>query len=159
MNIIKATKRDEVKNYLILFSEVIFMSLKKSIFYFVSLVYAIILLHNLTPHVHGSDNHKSFGLLSDWFQLFFGSEHHQSQDNRHLSTFSIQDDDLPEWISFEISDLAVLHSAIFTSKLAAGLNLPESAKSISHLKVKFYKNYFVSAISGRAPPFFAETAV
>lgn len=134
------------------------MSVKKSILYFLSLIYAIILLHNLTPHVHGSDNKSTSGLLSEWFQLLFGKEHSETQDNRHLSTFSIQDQDEigleqgiditdPEFIGYDFPNLSgAAEKIIFSNFENAGCKHSEKLLSDADL----------STSSGRAPPIFAE---
>jgi hypothetical protein len=134
------------------------LSGKKYLFSLLSIVYAIILLHNLTPHEHGSDNHKSFGLLSEWFQLLFGKEHHKCQDKTHLSTFSIQqDDELAIEYCLEISDFDSIEPILTNLNLRlqrhcflvyGGIQLKP--------KYSFCQSTFRPGISDRAPPFFAE---
>jgi len=132
------------------------MSVKKPILYFLSIVYAVILLHNITPHVHGSADIKSVGFLSEWFQLLFGKEHQQSQDNHHLNNFSVQDDDqIDITIDYDISDayfvLPVLSLIFFRNQNSADnefiyLSLPDI----------FWKSSEQHNFSGRAPPLTAK---
>ena len=132
---------------------------KKYLFSLLSIVYAIILLHNLTPHEHGSDNHKSFGLLSDWFQLLFGKEHHQCQDKTHLSTFSIQqDDELTTEYCLEISDFVSIQASFPNLKLQRESTFLSVLDGLSFKSEhSIYQSTFLLGISDRAPPYFAET--
>ena len=130
------------------------MSVKKSILYFLSIVYAVILLHNITPHVHGSDKIKSFGLLPEWFQLLFGKAHSEIQDNDHLSTFSVQEEDENNYtFAYEISDVDVIvpDATLFCFKYK-NINLTDN--DIIYLKLSdiFCKSPAQAYFSDRAPP-------
>jgi hypothetical protein len=134
------------------------MSIKKSILYFLSIVYAVILLHNITPHVHGSDNTKTFALLPEWFQLLFGKDHSEIQDNQHLSTFSVQEEDEYNYtFAFEISDVDVIlpDAKLYCFKYR-NINLTENDIIYLRLSDIFWKSPQQCNFTGRAPPHIAE---
>ena len=130
------------------------MSIKRSILYFLSIVYAVILLHNITPHVPGSDKNKSYGLLPEWFQLLFGKAHSEIQDKLHLSTFNVQDEDENYYtFAYEISDVNVIvpDATLFCFKYR-NINLTDNDIIYLRLSDIFCKSHAQAYCSGRAPP-------
>jgi hypothetical protein len=132
-------------------------SARKYLLSLVSIVYAIILLHNLTPHAHGAlQADKSFGFLSTYFQFLFGEEHHEYQDEDHLSTFRIQEDN-EEDSKLEIkliSDFYLLSSSFIPVLIFNAADFAVWQKSRLFGQQDCFESLSqLSQLSGRAPPY------
>lgn len=132
---------------------------KKILLYFLSAIYAMVLVHNLTPHMHGADHasQKEDNLLSSWFKLLFGSEHHENENtDHHFSVFRIEEDNSNDDVAFEISDddsdnILLLSSSfhLFCTKLLVQY---QTVSTYLEFKNKFFGFDPIVQFIGKAPP-------
>ena len=132
---------------------------KKILLYFLLAIYAMVLVHNLTPHVHGADlaTQKEDNFLSSWFELLFGSEHHENEDSdHHFSVFRIEEENSNEIFSFEISDNDSEDNCLFfyTSHLNLSKLFVQYQTVIPYpdFKNKFFAFEPIVQFIGKAPP-------
>lgn len=135
------------------------MRYKNLILGLLSVVYSIILVHNLTPHRHGKQ-HLELPLgstLSEWFDFLFGHEHQDEvQDEEHLTTFRLQDDNVLEYPDFSFSDAhfyAILPNFFHPISLVEPAFIARTTGS-SYLSFcsNADDNYIIFPSIGRAPP-------
>jgi hypothetical protein len=136
------------------------MRFKKVILALITVVYTLVLVHNLTPHRHNNSQKalsSESGKLNGWFNFLFGHDHEKSvHDEGHLTNFLLsenddcdeisivfQSDDNPLFLSVPSEFCISGHSPIFPAQSeTCFLN---SASSQLH-------TVFAIRISGRAPP-------
>ena len=130
---------------------------KKYLIFISSVVYTVILLHNITPHFHGSHIETQSSLLSDWFKLFFGSHHDKDiKEDTHLINFNIEENEY-DYLNEENVNSPEFEFLPFYS--LQNLILFQESSSFYHIitsflncKVQFYSSLFQNESFGRAPP-------
>jgi hypothetical protein len=93
-------------------------------------------------------------LLPEWFQLLFGKAHSEIQDNHHLSTFNVQEEDENRCIvAYEISDVdVILPDAMQFCFTFRNFILTDNEIKYLRLSDIFFKSPAEAYFSGRAPP-------
>ena len=123
-------------------------------------VYAFILLHNLTPHTHDESHqqHRSFGFLTEWFRFFYGTDHQEFHKEDHLCTFRIEEEkeqlkEIEISVSPDFDLLSPACTTLFESKEISFKVFNES--KLTSFGIFFQKSAQLELLSDRAPPYVA----
>ncbi len=126
-----------------------------------SVLYTIILVHNLTPHSHGANHidNRSGESLVEWFHLIFGNGHQDEvEDEDHLTKFRLHEDNDGENNSFSFfeEDLVFILPAFFHPVLIPEPSFLATLNDISYLSffIEVHNSDLGSPSTGRAPPVF-----